>query len=897
MAIPNRAPCFLAFSLILNIFLSLPVLGQAIELTSPLESITVKEGDDYAKDQLNNPWDFNERRDFGWEQNYLGSSIKISNGKWVGRNKHPGAYVFPLFGGFKDTVYAEGLPGDKTLPRFGINHPINTSKYYVLSYRLHQTNPTSYCVYWNNDTTTSFWPDGKNVAASYDGFANNNKLYRYPSWYIYSHNLKNLSSFNQYKGSWSKKVYALRLDPSFNAPAGSTTEYDWIRLVDPNSAPTLTIAWNATNIPKKSLIYVYLDNNNRDYNGTPFAILPATEGTGLHSFSTAILPPGNYYFYVSLRQDGTLNELARTAYSAKLGINSKPTAYFTAPTPVSGEDYATSVVGDPWDMSGPEDLASLALSYPYAMRQFYGEQFNNGKFEAVADPSFNGSGMTDAQLHMRMSSTPIDTRKFRYITYRMKIDNSQFADLSDMVEFGFVTRVAMWNQGIVADGVTPPPHITYEGWHTYTYDMRGSNAGTGYLTEGGYSYKDFNSIANFRVDPMETLIPTAFSFDWIKFSAQNETSANRYVISWIIEDTDNSRFTVKIYRDKTSSGYDGSLIAQLTDIPSGNYSYSWNTTGLSNGNYYVYFKVSDGINTFQSYAPVHIAVGNNTSISESRTKYDYDGDGKSDRVLFRPGSPAKFLVKSSLKGNTTSSDFGKRGDKPYEGDFDGDKKSDLAFIRYDSSGNIRWYVKRSTDRSLIYKIWGKRGDLIAIGDYDGDGKDDLGVFRSGQWLISYADGRIGSFTFGASGDKPVPADYDGDGATDLAVWRPKNATWYIKNSGYSSGYAATSTTTRTWGSSSHSPIPADYTGDGLADLAVYDANSSTWYVRDILNKNSFFSVIWGSSGDEARAGDYNGDRIADLTTISPSERLWSHNYRNGQQLTQQWGLASDLIPQ
>ena len=77
-------------------------------------------------------------------------------------------------------------------------------------------------------------------------------------------------------------------------------------------------------------------------------------------------------------------------------------------------------------------------------------------------------------------------------------------------------------------------------------------------------------------------------------------------------------------------------------------------------------------------------------------------------------------------------------------------------------------------------------------------------------------------------DVPVPADYDGDGKADLGVWRPSTGEWFIVRS--SNGTLLG----QQWGAGGAPyldvPVPADYDGDGRADIAVWRSSTGFWYI-------------------------------------------------------------------
>jgi CSLREA domain-containing protein len=98
-------------------------------------------------------------------------------------------------------------------------------------------------------------------------------------------------------------------------------------------------------------------------------------------------------------------------------------------------------------------------------------------------------------------------------------------------------------------------------------------------------------------------------------------------------------------------------------------------------------------------------------------------------------------------------------DDATSGDFDGDRKTDVAIYK-PASG--KWNIIRSSDGALVTQQFGINGDTPQPGDYDRDGKNDFAVWRStaGVWyILKSSDGSNTSQPLGASGDVPVSAPY------------------------------------------------------------------------------------------------------------------------------------------
>lgn len=214
-----------------------------------------------------------------------------------------------------------------------------------------------------------------------------------------------------------------------------------------------------------------------------------------------------------------------------------------------------------------------------------------------------------------------------------------------------------------------------------------------------------------------------------------------------------------------------------------------------------------------------------------------------------------------------------------------------------------WYSQSSDDAGAFSAVrWGLATDVLVPADYDGDEQNDIAVWRpeDGIWYIQRSsDANVMYIKWGTSivyptgslPDVPVPADYDGDRVSDIAVWRPDTGIWYVLKS--SNGYDQSTPLIFQWGKLGDIPVPSDYDGDGLTDFAIFRSSENRWYI--FQSKSQSWQVpVFGSAGyDLLVPADYTGDGKADVA-VYRSGTWWVLNSETGLAEQFEFGFYDDI---
>lgn len=576
-------------------------------------SDVIGEGDDYFTQVLHEPRTMDRHTDIIW-QTFGIDNISFANGIWSGTisNTPAGSYseIYPLYPG-----YSIGANTVAEIGKTGWNYPVQTDRYKQLSFRL------------------------KAPAAASDGWwqaAYSNISFTMEANYYQGKHAANAGNWQVYTATmpWHSPIYGL----GFRLGAATGTyQFDWLRLTDPATSPVYPIKFSVSNTQSGDVVdlecYTTPQVGANSFCGSIKTGIPVnTPGAYQYNWRTAYLPPGSYSVRAVVRRGATTTS---DVSSGPLKISSAVLLDFTAPSMTSGPDYATVELSSTWDMSDSNSIFTSAdLSrFPhdfaapcpcFANGEMYGTV---GRFDNQDVPS-----MGDPFVYLRVNhNQPIDTSKYKYLTYRYKIDRTPWWSNSGdglsldnnrgVYPAGWLTRVfffSSWPPSLSqADGTKAI--IVFNDWNTYQVDLS-KGVSRGYWDSepqtGGF-WTGFKYA--FRLDFLEGVDPWPIHLSDVKLTGDDVANAS-FVVRWS-QITDATPKTVNFYasQDQTACLHSGTPIYQwqaggtgnpppvgqykvfLPRVTGGAYTGSdnfvWNTSTVAPGAYYVCAQASDGFNT------------------------------------------------------------------------------------------------------------------------------------------------------------------------------------------------------------------------------------------------------------------------------------------------------------
>jgi hypothetical protein len=122
-----------------------------------------------------------------------------------------------------------------------------------------------------------------------------------------------------------------------------------------------------------------------------------------------------------------------------------------------------------------------------------------------------------------------------------------------------------------------------------------------------------------------------------------------------------------------------------------------------------------------------------------------------------------FIVLRSSDSAITYQTFGDfNTDYVVPGDYDGDGKYDFAIARagtFTNTSNMVWWIQQSSTGTVRVQPFGLGSDRPTQGDYDGDARTDISVYRAGAtgaastfWTLRSLDSSVQAVNWGIGGD-------------------------------------------------------------------------------------------------------------------------------------------------
>jgi hypothetical protein len=671
------------------------LLAMALSSTAHAQSLTIggassatsQPGVDFATSVLGDPWDFDQRTD--WVSMYSGNETGAST--FVGNPTQAGGVLSGVSSGTSPTIQLlyQGVDGAlNAIGKSGFNTPIDASRFKRLSFRVRR----SVGVPDSLDRVAATWFPNTSMAGAgfalwqakgiYGGAPHANMMPQaVQASAIYQIYRVDLDVPLQSSGpAWAGLLKGLRVQLGLSASVkNATIDLDWVRLTERgNPASIRRLQWSgfgsrvvlrATHAQSGDTIQIYPD-------GTTGAVDFADNSS--FDWDYGYLPPGTW----TITAQGT--SASRTA---TLVIDPAPVVTVLDPDAEGGRDFATTVIGDAWDLTNVQDvqrnnaalnqITSATFDENGLLGVTRGGTYSQGcagttcpdPFVQFLDDGFGfGPPVIDANTYHRLSFT------LDYDHHELMVGDA----LSNL--WGGVARV-IW---AASDGTGYTPA-------TITQDIVVVDGGPTRFTMDLSTFTDANTletpipglwqgnIGTFRIDINESEAARAFRLSNVKLTADDAPNGSGFFpIRWQVSDAaftagvanqGGGDATIALYYDTDLNPATKTLITSGVNAASG--LYYWNMAGLPPGVYYIYAQVTDGTGSSQgrySTGPIRVSAAipaatdnNGNGLADAwEAKYavsnpsgDDDGDGVSNLAEYPPGTHPRLSNSWTLPEGAT----------------------------------------------------------------------------------------------------------------------------------------------------------------------------------------------------------------------------------------------------
>ena len=366
-------------------------------------------------------------------------------------------------------------------------------------------------------------------------------------------------------------------------------QIDWIRLTTLNTSLCRQVTWSGIS----GAVDVYLDPDGVT-NGNETMLAPNTTsntaslgcapaGSG-YNFYAGALAPGSYQMLV--RAAGSTGAFARstTAYQ----VNAAPTLAVTAPSEEgSADDFATTRLGNPWDMNAVSDVETFFNVTSPTITMLPAETpggVSLGSTRVLYGTSTQAQGVGDpiAQIVWPPGTNLIDPTRYRILTVEYGIPN-----LARDMNLGSIARIAWRVAGgtdSVSDDIILNSRLGANVMDKFSVDMadrtvlkieQGSQAGWVPGSSGT------PGIDRFRFDPHEFSPATPFFIRRVKLAAlESAGSGSVYTIRWWASEGNG---TVTLYYDTDRNPSNGRTLIGSAATSAGQF--NWTVPGLALSQY------------------------------------------------------------------------------------------------------------------------------------------------------------------------------------------------------------------------------------------------------------------------------------------------------------------------